>query len=145
MKRLLCATLEANIAHSVEVESTFVRALPSFSIVGLAQQSIQESRDRIKAALGSINFNFPAQKITINLSPSDLPKSGSHFDLGVALLIALQKSNVSFKDFYCFGELGLGGSVKSTVSIFPIILSLASRLENLKVIVPRESLEIIAS
>ncbi|MDR2342875.1 MAG: YifB family Mg chelatase-like AAA ATPase [Campylobacteraceae bacterium] len=145
MKRLLCATLEANIAHSVEVESTFVRALPSFSIVGLAQQSIQESRDRIKAALGSINFNFPAQKITINLSPSDLPKSGSHFDLGVALLIALQKSNVNFKDFYCFGELGLGGSVKSTVSIFPIILSLASKLKSLKVVVPCESLDIIAS
>ncbi|MDR2099837.1 MAG: YifB family Mg chelatase-like AAA ATPase [Campylobacteraceae bacterium] len=145
MKRLLCATLDANTAHSVEVESTFVRALPSFSIVGLAQQSIQESRDRIKAALGSVNFNFPSQKITINLSPSDLPKSGSHFDLGVALLIALQKSNVHFEDFYCFGELGLGGSVKSTVSIFPIILSLASRFENLRVVVPRESLEIMAS
>ncbi|MDR2081742.1 MAG: YifB family Mg chelatase-like AAA ATPase [Campylobacteraceae bacterium] len=145
MKKLLCATLDANIAHSVEVESTFVRALPSFSIVGLAQQSIQESRDRIKAALGSINFNFPAQKITVNLSPSDLPKSGSHFDLGVALLIALQKSNANFEDFYCFGELGLGGSVKSTVSIFPVILSLASRLKSLKVVVPHESLDIIAS
>ncbi|MDR2790798.1 MAG: YifB family Mg chelatase-like AAA ATPase [Campylobacteraceae bacterium] len=145
MKRLLCATLDANIAHSVEVESTFVRALPSFSIVGLAQQSIQESRDRIKAALSSINFNFPAQKITVNLSPSDLPKSGSHFDLGVALLIALQKSNANFGDFYCFGELGLGGSVKSTASIFPIILSLASRLKNLKVVAPHESLELIAS
>ncbi|MDR1615297.1 MAG: YifB family Mg chelatase-like AAA ATPase [Campylobacteraceae bacterium] len=145
MKRLFCATLEANTAHSVEVESTFVRALPSFSIVGLAQQSIQESRDRIKAALSSVNFNFPAQKITVNLAPSDLPKSGSHFDLGVALLIALQKASVNFEKFYCFGELGLGGSVKSTTSIFPIILSLASRFKNLKVIVPTESLELIAS
>ncbi|MDR1461393.1 MAG: YifB family Mg chelatase-like AAA ATPase [Campylobacteraceae bacterium] len=145
MKRVLCATLEANIAHSVEVESTFVRALPGFAIVGLAQQSIQESRDRIKAALGSINFNFPSQKITINLSPSDLPKHGSHFDLGVALLVALQKTNVNFEDFYCFGELGLDGSVKGTASIFPIILSLASRFDNLRVVVPKESAELAAS
>ncbi|MDR0407300.1 MAG: YifB family Mg chelatase-like AAA ATPase [Campylobacteraceae bacterium] len=145
MKRLLCATLEANTAHSVEVESTFVRALPSFSIVGLAQQSIQESRDRIKAALGSINFKFPSQKITVNLSPSDLPKYGSHFDLGVALLVALQKESVDFGNFYCFGELGLDGSIKSTVSIFPLILSLASRLKNLSVVVPSESMKLVAS
>lgn len=145
MKRLFCATLEANLAHSVEVESTFVRALPSFSIVGLAQQSIQESKDRIKAALGSINFSFPAQKITVNLSPSDLPKSGSHFDLGAALLIALQKDSADFEDFYCFGELGLDGSLKSTTSIFPIILSLASRLKGLKAVVPNDALELFAS
>ncbi|MDR1976247.1 MAG: YifB family Mg chelatase-like AAA ATPase [Campylobacteraceae bacterium] len=145
MKRLLCATLEANIAHSVEVESTFVRALPNFAIVGLAQQSIQESKDRVKAALGSINFRFPSQRVTVNLAPSDLPKSGSHFDLGVALLVALQRERVNFEDFYCFGELGLGGSVKSTVSIFPIILSLSVRVKNLRVLVPKESLELIAS
>ncbi|MDR3346096.1 MAG: YifB family Mg chelatase-like AAA ATPase [Campylobacteraceae bacterium] len=145
MKRLLCATLEANMAHSVEVESAFVRSLPYFAIVGLAQQSIQESRDRIRAALNSINFKFPAQRITVNLYPSDLPKIGSHFDLGIALLVALQRENVDFEDFYCFGELGLAGGVKSTVSIFPIILSLASRYQNLRVVVPNESLELVAS
>lgn len=145
MKRLLCATLDANKAYAVEVESSLVRALPSFAIVGLAQQSIQESKDRIKAALGSINFKFPAQKITINLSPSDLKKEGSHFDFGIALLIALQKEVVDFEDFYCFGELGLDGSLKSTISLFPIILSLASQNKSVKVLVPNSSLSLISS
>lgn len=145
MKRLLCATLDANKAYSVEVESSFIRALPGFSIVGLAQQSIQESRDRIKAALSSIEFKFPSQKITVNLSPSDLKKNGSHFDLGIALLIALQKDDIDFGDFYCFGELGLDGSIKSTNFIFPIILSLASLCKNLHVLVPKDDIELIAS
>lgn len=145
MKRLFCATLDANKAQSVEVESTFVRALPNFSIVGLANQSILESRERIKAALGSIEFKFPAQKVTINLSPSDLKKEGSHFDLPIAILIALQKEQVDFEDFYCFGELGLDGSTKGTTSIFPIILSLASRCKNLRVLVPSEISQLISS
>lgn len=145
MKRLFCATLDANKAQSVEVESTFVRALPSFAIVGLANQSIQESKERIKAALSSIEFKFPAQKVTINLSPSDLKKEGSHFDLSIAILIALQKDRVEFDDFYCFGELGLDGNIKTTTSIFPIILSLASKCKNLKVLVPYDVLELVAS
>jgi magnesium chelatase family protein len=145
MKRLLCATLDANSAQSVEVESTFVRALPSFSITGLATQSIQESRDRIKAALGAIGYKFPSQKITVNLSPSDLSKSGSHFDLGIAVLVALQKEKADFGKFYVFGELGLDGSVKATVSIFPLVLSLAARVKDLHVLVPTECLELVAS
>ena len=85
VKHAKCATLNFNKALEVSVESSFVRALPGFSIVGMADQSIQESRERIKSALSSVNFQFPAQKITINLSPSDLKKEGSHFDLVIAL------------------------------------------------------------
>jgi len=136
VKRLGCATLDANTAHVVEVESAFVRALPGFSIVGLPSQAIQESKDRIKSALLGVGFAFPAQKITINLSPSDLRKEGSHFDLGVALLIALQKERVDFGAFFVFGELGLDGAVKSTATLFSLLLSLASVVENAKVLVP---------
>ncbi len=136
MKRLGCATLEANTAHVVEVESAFVRALPGFSIVGLPSQAIQESKDRIKSALLGVGFAFPAQKITINLSPSDLRKEGSHFDLGVALLIALQKEPVEFHDFFVFGELGLDGVVKSTATLFSLLLSLAALRESTNVLVP---------
>ena len=137
------ATLLHNKALHVSVESTFVRALPGFSIVGMADQSIQESRERIKAALSSIHFQFPAQKITVNLSPSDAKKEGSHFDLVIALLIALQKERVTCNDFFIFGELGLDGRVKSTPTIFPIILSLATQISHLKVLVPLEILEAI--
>jgi magnesium chelatase family protein len=135
-----CATLHFNKALEVAVESTFVRALPGFSIVGMADQSIQESRERIKSALSSVNFQFPSQKITINLSPSDLKKEGSHFDLVIALLIALQKERITCKDFYIFGELGLGGEVKATTTLFPIILSLASKIKDLRVLVPQSVL-----
>ena len=138
MKKLLCATLEANEAKVVDVESAFIRALPGFSIVGLASQSINESKDRIKAALGSIGFKFPAQKITVNLSPSDLKKDGSHFDLCISLLIAFQKEEINFENFFVFGELSLNGEIKSTSTLFSLILSLASKHEKLKVLVPQE-------
>ncbi|MCK9257242.1 MAG: YifB family Mg chelatase-like AAA ATPase [Sulfurospirillaceae bacterium] len=136
MKQLNCATLIANLAKKVEVESAFVRALPGFSIVGLPSQSIQESKDRIKSALLKIGFKFPAQKITINLSPSDLKKEGSHFDLAIAVLIALQNVEFDLGETYVFGELGLDGSVKSTQTLFSLLLALATTKKNVKVLIP---------
>ena len=144
MKSILCATLEGFDAKVVDVEVAFVRALPSFAIVGLAQTSIQESKERIKSALSAIEFKFPPQKVTINLSPSDLRKEGSHFDLPVALLIALQKSEISFENFMAFGELGLDGKLKDTNAIFPLILSLAKEKKLKKVIIPKNSFEKIS-
>ena len=137
-KKFLCATLADNRALRVDVESAFVRALPGFSIVGMTNQSIQESRERIKSALTHMKYKFPAQKITVSMSPSDLKKEGSHFDLGIALLLYMQKESFTCKEFYIFGELGLDGDVRSTTSIFPILLSLASQEKSLKVIVPYE-------
>ncbi|WP_200763001.1 YifB family Mg chelatase-like AAA ATPase [Nitrosophilus alvini] len=139
MKTLLCATLDANEAKRVEVESSLVRALPSFSIVGLASSSIQEAKERVKAALVYIGFRFPPQKLTINLSPSDLKKQGSHFDLPIALAVALQKEKTKTDGFYTFGELGLDGKVKDTLSIFPLVLSLARKEKNIRVVAPKES------
>lgn len=145
MKRLNCATMDANKAKVVEVESAFVRALPGFSIVGLPSQAIQESRDRIKAALLSTGFSFPPQKITINLSPSDQRKEGSHFDLSIALLIALQKEKVTFENFFAFGEVGLDGTIKATATLFSLILSLAATHEHINVLIPYSIAEQVAS
>ena len=135
MRKLKCATLDGNGVARVDVESSFSNALPSFSIVGLAGSSIQESKERVKAALLANDFTFPPKKITINLSPSDLKKSGSHFDLAIALAIALEEAD---EDLYVFGELGLDGRVKDSSLIFPILLALAK--EPLRAIVPKESL-----
>ncbi len=136
-----CATLDGFDAKVVDVEVAFVRALPSFAIVGLAQTSIQESKERIKSALNAIEFKFPPQKVTVNLSPSDLRKEGSHFDLPIALLVALQKSEFEFEEFMAFGELGLDGKLKDTSTLFAIILSLAKDNLIKKVIIPKQSLE----
>jgi len=141
VKKAFCATLDFNIAKKISVESTFIRALPGFSIVGMANQSIQESRDRIKSALLGIGFKFPSQKITINLSPSDIKKEGSHFDLVIALLIAFQKTSSTCRDFFIFGELGLGGEVRSTSAIFPILLSLAREHKDISVLLPADMLQ----
>ncbi len=141
MKHLLAATLDGLEAKPVDVETTFTKGLPAFGIVGLAGSSIQESKERVKSALLTNGFSFPPLRITVNLSPSDLSKSGSHFDLAIALAIALQDEDVELEDTYVFGELGLDGKVKDTRSIFPILLSLKNRSLVEKAIVPKESLQ----
>ena len=140
MKQLKCACLDGLDATCVDVEATFTKGLPSFSIVGLANSSIQESKDRVKSALLVNGFKFPPLKITINLSPSDLAKSGTHFDLPIALLIALQnEKSINFQDFFVFGELGLDGTLKDTKSTFVLILSLAQKGLIKNVLVPESS------
>ena len=145
MKQLKCASIDGFEAISVNVESTFTKGLPSFSIVGLGNASIQESKDRIKSALLTNEFKFPPKKITINLSPSEIVKSGSQFDISIALLIALQEQSVNFKDFYVFGELGLNGTLKDTKSIFILILSLAKQGLIKNILIPKESIPKIST
>lgn len=141
MKKLYCATFEGLEAKIVNVEATLTKGLPSFNIVGMASQSISESKERVKSALLSNDFSFPPKRITINLSPSDLRKEGSQFDLGIALLIALNQSDIKFDEYAVFGELGLDGSVKENALLFALILSLANQGLIHQAIVPFESLD----
>ena len=141
MKQLLCATYEGIEAQSVTVESTLTKGLPSFTIVGMANTAIAESKERVKSALLSNHFTFPPKRITINLSPSDLKKEGSQFDLGIALLIALDHTEAELGDWYVFGELGLDGSVKENALLYALILSLVNHAGLKRAMVPKESLE----
>ncbi|MDX9814478.1 MAG: YifB family Mg chelatase-like AAA ATPase [Sulfurimonas sp.] len=141
MKRVFCATYEGLDAKVVEVESTLTKGLPSFSIVGMASASISEAKDRVKSALLCNNFVFPPKRITINLAPSDIKKEGSHFDLSIALLIALDNLEDDFSEWFVFGELGLDGAIKSTQGLYPLLLSLANQDVIKKAIVPYESLD----
>lgn len=141
MKKVYSGSFEGIHAKTVSVETSFTKGLPSFSIVGLGNASIQESKERIKSALAANDYTFPPMRVTINLSPSDLKKEGTHFDLCGALLIALQKQEVSFEGYYIFGELGLDGEVKETGSLFALILSLVQRKALQKAIVPTSALK----
>ena len=141
MKSLRCATLDGFEAKEVVVESTLTKGLPAFGIVGLASLSINEAKERVKSALLSNGFKFPPKRITINLSPSELSKSGSHFDLAIALLIALDKLEKNLDEWFVFGELGLDGRIKESSAIYPLMLSLANQRKIKKAIVPAESLE----
>ncbi|HHO65329.1 MAG TPA: ATP-binding protein [Epsilonproteobacteria bacterium] len=140
VNRLTCATLEGVNARVIEVEATFTKGLPGFSVVGLASNDIQESKERTKSALLTNEFVFPPLKITVNLSPSDLKKSGTHFDLSLALLIALNKTAIEEEGLFVFGELGLDGKVKSSSMLFPLVLSLKEQGLVKRAIVPKESI-----
>ncbi|MEJ2437185.1 MAG: ATP-binding protein [Sulfurovaceae bacterium] len=144
LNKLICATLEGANAKVIDVEATFTKGLPGFTVVGLASSDIQESKDRVKSALLTNEFHFPPLKITINLGPSDLKKSGTHFDLSLALLIASNKTKIEQEGLYVFGELGLDGRVKSSSMLFPIILSLKEQGLIKRAIVPKEAMEYLA-
>jgi len=139
-KKINSATLDSLQAKKVEVESSFIRALPGFSIVGLGSQSIQEAKERVKSALLNNGYEFPPLKVTISLSPADLKKEGSHFDLPIALSILFYEKELDLSEYLVLGELGLDGRLKDTSSIFPIVLSLKPK----KVIIPLESAEKIS-
>jgi len=108
-------------APLVQVEVSLDSGLPTFSIVGLAATVVKESKDRVRAAIVNSNFEFPAGRITINLSPADIPKRGGRFDLPIALGILLASGQVKLdpespvdaghREFY--GELGLNGELRS--------------------------------
>ncbi len=140
VNRLYSATLDGVTAKIVEVEGSLTKGLPAFNVVGLASSDIQESKERVKNALLAQNFELLPKKITINLSPSDIKKSGTHFDLAIALLVAFGKSQIRH-NIFVFGELGLDGKVKSSTLLFPLILSLKEQSFITRAIVPKDALK----
>ena len=143
MKKLFCATYVGIDAQVIDVEATLTKGLPSFNVVGSLSSSMSSDlKERVKSALLTNEFKFPPKRISISLSPSDIAnKTGSHFDLSIALLILLNKSSISLENWFVFGELGLDGHVKENVYLYPLILSLANQKLMSKAIVPFEALE----
>ena len=140
MQKIHCATYEGLDAKVISVESTLTKGLPSFTVVGMPSISINESKERVKSALLSNEFKFPPKRITLSLSPSDIKKDGSHFDLSIALMIALNTLEDDFSPWFVFGELGLDGEVKENNQLYPLLLSLANQGVVSKAIVPHCSL-----
>src|SRR5215217_2652360 len=101
-------------ARAVEVQVQLSSGLPRFTIVGLPDKAIAESRERVRAALASIGLALPPKVITVNLSPADLPKEGSHYDLPIALglLAAIGATDAETLSHYAVvGELSLDGRI----------------------------------
>ena len=115
-------------ARSVEVQCAVTPGIPAFSIVGLPDKAVSEARDRIRAALTSMSIALPAKRITINLSPADLPKEGSHFDLPIALglLAALDIiPNDVVAETVALGELSLNGTLMPVIGALPAAIAAA--------------------
>ncbi|MGN6154371.1 MAG: YifB family Mg chelatase-like AAA ATPase [Sphingomicrobium sp.] len=107
-------------ARAVEVQVQLSSGVPKFTIVGLADKAVAESRERVRAALSSIGLALPPKVITVNLSPADLPKEGSHYDLPIALglLAAIGAADAETLSHYvAVGELSLDGRIAASPGV----------------------------
>ena len=115
-------------AREVEVQCAVTPGVPSFSIVGLADKAVSEARDRVRTALTSMAIALPPKRITINLSPADLPKEGSHFDLPIALALLAALDIIpkdAVEETTSLGELSLDGALMPVVGALPAAMAAA--------------------
>lgn len=113
-------------AYIVQVEVDVSFGLPAFTMVGLPDASVRESRDRVRTAIRNSGFEFPPHRITVNLAPADVRKAGSSFDLPIALAVLAASGVVQRRiiaDAVVLGELSLDGSIHSTRGVLPIAVA----------------------
>jgi magnesium chelatase family protein len=107
-------------ARAVEVQCGLIAGLPSFTVVGLADKAVAESRERVRGAIAAMGLSLPPKRIVVNLSPADLPKEGTHFDLPIALALLGAMGVVdaeTLSEFVVVGELGLDGRIASSPGV----------------------------
>ncbi len=124
--RTYTVAFEGIDARLVEVQCAVAPGLPSFSIVGLADKAVSEARDRVRSALSSLSIAMPSKRVTVNLSPADMPKEGSHFDLPIALslLAALDiLPQDAVQSTVSLGELSLDGALVAVIGALPAALA----------------------
>lgn len=117
-------------ARSVEVQCALAPGLPSFSIVGLPDKAVSEARERVRSALSALSIALPAKRITVNLSPANLPKEGSHFDLPIAMALLVALEIVPAEDIencVTLGELSLDGSIIAVNGALPAAMAAAEQ------------------
>jgi len=129
-------------APLVMIEAHTSPGLPSFSIVGLPEAAVKESRHRVRSALMNANFKFPSGRVVVNLAPADLPKEGGRFDLPIALGILAatgQLPHQRLADFEFVGELALSGELRPIHGVLPI--AIATRDSRRTLILPMDNAE----
>jgi len=110
----------------VRVEVHLGTGLPAFNLVGLPEAVVRESKERVRAALVTSGHDFPQRRITVNLSPADLPKEGGRFDLPIAVGILAADHRIpaqALKDREFYGELSLGGVLRETRQLLPALIA----------------------
>ncbi|VAW63212.1 AAA+ ATPase superfamily protein YifB/ComM, associated with DNA recombination [hydrothermal vent metagenome] len=129
----------------VSVEVHISTGLPALSIVGLPEAAVRESKDRVRAAIINSGFDFPMQKITVNLAPADLPKDGGRYDLPIAIGILAASSQIPDTDLARFefhGELALNGDLRAVTGALPVAIGSIELKHTL--ILPQDSASIAA-
>lgn len=143
LSRILTSALLGVEAYTVEVEVDIAPGLPSFTTVGLPDNAVKESKERVKAAIKNSGYYFPSDRITVNLAPADTKKEGSGFDLPIALgilaAVGILKEDLT-KDYLFLGELALDGLLRPIKGALPIAIS--AKKANFKgIFVPKENAE----
>lgn len=129
-------------APEVLVEAHLANGLPSLTLVGLPETAVKESKDRVRSALLTSGFEFPARRITLNLAPADLPKEGGRFDLAIALGILAASGQIpleALNALECLGELALSGAIRPIQGVLPA--ALAARAAGRTLVVPQANAE----
>lgn len=131
---------------AVSVEVDIAPGMPTLAVVGLPDAEVRESKERVVAAVRNSGFDFPTKRITVNLSPAELRKSGTQFDLPIALGILAASEQLSpdaaakIKDLLVLGELALDGSLRPCAGVLPMLIS-CKELGKTAVIPPQNVLE----
>ncbi len=128
-------------APLITVEVHVANGLPALNIVGLPEAAVKESKDRVRSAIINSRFEFPVQRITVNLAPADLPKDGGRFDLAIALGILAASGQIpstNLNQYECVGELSLGGELRPISGVLPIAIQ--ARNSQRKLILPKENI-----
>src|SRR6188768_4527019 len=126
-------------ARAVEVQVQLSAGLPRFTIVGLPDKAVAESRERVHAALAAIGLSLPPKRITVNLSPADLPKEGSHYDLPIALGLLAAMGAIdreTLAGYLAVGELSLDGRVAPSPGV--LLAALHASANQLGLICPAD-------
>ncbi|MCM8774403.1 MAG: ATP-binding protein, partial [Candidatus Omnitrophica bacterium] len=125
--------------YPLEIEIDIQRGLPSIAIVGLVDTQVKESKDRVRAGIKNSGYEFPSQRITINLAPANIKKEGTHFDLGIALgiLKSTYQVNMDFSSYVILGELSLEGKIRAVRGVFP--MAMKTKEMGKKMIVPLDN------
>ena len=127
-------------APLITVEVHVANGLPALNIVGLPEAAVKESKDRVRSAILNSRFEFPMQRITVNLAPADLPKEGGRFDLAIALGILAASGQIpstNLNQYECVGELSLGGDLRAISGVLPVAIQ--ARNNQRKLIIPKEN------
>lgn len=134
VSKVLSATVVGLDGVLIEVETDILNGLPSFTIVGLPDKAVEESKERVRSAIKNSGAEFPTKKVTVNLAPGDLPKEGPSFDLPIAVSILLSSGQLNFntKSSLFVGELSLNGEIRLSKGILPIVLAAKEKkIENI--------------
>ncbi|TVS05419.1 MAG: ATP-binding protein [Rhodobacteraceae bacterium] len=126
--RALTVAFEGIEARLIEVQCALSPGMPAFQIVGLPDKAVSEARERVRAALSALSIALPSKRITVNLSPADLPKEGSHFDLPIAMALLAALEILPPEDVaetVALGELSLDGALVAVTGALPAAMAAA--------------------